>query len=161
MIWNTAAPVSVFLHATLLMILAGWATSVQAEVFAAVIENERLTLKCDGRAVIDTPCRIGIGSSGDKPVRFTTQSTRYAHLLKQGIEKFLEDKQHRLRPSDSDISLLRDLALDKCHPAAESEGLSGDLLQLCVPAGSSSVVLFMRGLCDRCEFEPFVLKKQP
>jgi hypothetical protein len=149
-----------FGRALLLAMIGCWAGSVQADVFTAVVDNERLTLSCEGSAVVDTPCRFGIGTAGDTQVRFTTQSTRYAHLLKRGIEKVLDDKQHKLRPIESDIPLLRGLALDKCHPAAESQGVSGDLLQLCVPAGSASVVLFMRGLCDRCGFEPIVLKKQ-
>jgi hypothetical protein len=95
------------------------------------------------------------------PIRFSFPGTRYRypHLLKQGLEKFLENRQHHLGPSESDVQFLRSLALDKCYPADETSGVSGDLVQLCVPQGDSRVVLFIRGLCDRCEFEPIVLKK--
>lgn len=142
--------------------LCAWAPTTQADAFAAVMGKERLTLTCDGPMVVDTPCDLGMGSSGNTQVRFVAPGTRYRypHLLKQGLERVLDDKQHRLRPSDSDIPILRSLALDKCHPADESGGVSGDLLQLCLSPNSSSVVLFMRGLCDRCDFEPIVLKKQ-
>jgi hypothetical protein len=95
-------------------------------------------------------------------VRFTAPGIhyRYPHLLKQGIEKVLDSKQHRLRPSASDIPLLRSLDLEKCYPADKSKDVSGDILQLCIPKDSPSVILFMRGVCDRCDFEPIVLKKQ-
>ena len=147
--------------AALVMFLSGWATTAHADEFVAVIGNERIALACDGSAMVNTPCRIGVGSSAEpQPVRFAAQGTRYAHLLKQGVEKVIASKEHPLRPSPSDIPLLRGLDLDKCHPAETSESLSGDLLQLCIPAESNRVVLFMRGLCDRCDFEPVVLKKQ-
>lgn len=129
--------------------------------YATSFGNERLSLMCDGSGMIDTACFIRVGSSGSvQPVRFITQPTRYSHLLRKGVEKALVPEQHLRRPNASDIALLRELALDQCHPAAESKGVSGDLLQLCIPADSSRVVLFMRGLCDRCDFEPVVLEKQ-
>jgi hypothetical protein len=160
---GVAAPFWRFSIAVLVAWLIAWMPIAHADLFAAAIGNERLTLTCEGSTLIDTPCRIGIGSSGRaEPVRFTVPGSRYRypHLLRQGLEKVLESKDHPLRPGDSDIPLLRNLALDKCHPADESGSLTGDLLQLCIPADSSSVVLFMRGLCDRCDFEPIVLKKQ-
>ena len=129
--------------------------------YAAGVGNERLSLICDGSGMIDTACFIGVGSSGSvQAVRFITQSTRYSHLLLKGVEKALAPEQHLRRLRASDIPILRELALDQCHPAAESKGVSGDLLQLCMPADSSRVVLFIRGLCDRCDFEPVVLEKQ-
>jgi hypothetical protein len=129
--------------------------------YAAGIGNERLSLICNGSTMVDTACLIKFGSSGGaQPVRFIAQPTRYSHLLRKGIEKALAPDQYNRRPSTSDISLLRELALDQCRPAAESRGTSGDLLQLCMPTDSSRVVLFMRGVCDRCDFEPVVLEKQ-
>jgi hypothetical protein len=140
--------------------LATLVTTVHSETFISGAKSERFTLTCDGQQVLDTPCFITINSSGATPVRFSTGSTHYAHLLKQGMEKALDEKQQRLRPTDSDISLLKGLSLEQCHPAKESNGISGDLLQLCVVSSSSSVVLFMRGLCDRCVFQPLVLTRQ-
>lgn len=136
-------------------------TGSNSTEYAAGIGNERLSLTCNGSAMVDTDCLIKVGSSsGAQPVRFIAQPTRYSHLLRKGIEKALTPDQHNRRLSTSDIPILRELALDRCHPAAESRGMSGDLLQLCMLADSSRVVLFLRGLCDRCDFEPFVLEKQ-
>jgi hypothetical protein len=136
-------------------------TGNKSTEYTAGIGNDRLSLSCNGSAMVDTACLIKIGSSGSaQPARFMGQPTRYSHLLRKGVEKALASEQHLRRSSSSDISLLRELALDKCHPAADSQGMSGDLLQLCTPADSSRVVLFIRGLCDRCDFEPFILEKQ-
>jgi hypothetical protein len=129
--------------------------------YAAGVGNDRLSLICDGSVMVDIACLIRVGSSGSvQPVQFITQATRYSHLLRKGIDKALAPEQRLRRLSASDIPLLRELALDQCHPAAESKDMSGDLLQLCLPADTSKVVLFMRGLCDRCDFEPVVLEKQ-
>jgi len=162
MIQNVANRFASFPKTALVTMLVSCVTAAHADVFVANLGNERLTLTCDGPAVVDTSCNLGTGPPGNPmSVRFTSQPTRYAHLLKRGIEKVLESSQRPLRLTDADISLLRGLALDQCHPAAESRDTSGDLLQLCIPAGSSSnVVLFMRGLCDRCEFEPLILEKE-
>ena len=161
MIQYIATCLSTSFRVALVVMSSGWWIAAQADTFAAGVGTERLTLTCDASAMVDTACLIGMGSSSVKQsVRFTTQTTQYAHLLKQGIEKVLESKEQPLRPSASDIPFLRDLALDQCHPAAAADGLSGDLLQLCIPADLSSVVLFMRGLCDRCNFEPIILKRQ-
>lgn len=134
-------------------------TGNKSTEYIASVGNERLSLVCEGSGTIDTTCFIKVGSSNSlQPVRFITQPTRYSHLLRKGVEKTLAPEQRRL--SASDTSLLRELAVDQCHPAAESKGMSGDLLQLCIPSDSSKVVLFMRGLCDRCDFEPVVLEKR-
>jgi hypothetical protein len=157
---NVIERMSIFSHTMMLFLLAILATSAHSEIFASVIENQRFTLTCDGLQVIDTPCRIAVNSSEEMQVRFSTERTHYAHLLRQGIEKVLEEKKPGLQTSASDVSLLRELSLEQCHPVEKSRDISGDLLQLCVASKSSSVVLFMRGLCDHCEFRPLVLKKQ-
>ena len=142
------------------MLLAG-TRAAQADVFAAVSGNDRIAFTCEAAEVLDTPCNlaIGQGSPGQTmPVRFATTSTRYAHLLKAGIEKAASGNQSAFPPDAAGITVLRNLALEKCHPGA---GESADMLQLCIPDGaSSSVVLFVRGLCDRCGFEPIILRKQ-
>lgn len=127
--------------------------------YAASEGNERLSLICDQSGMIDSACFIRLASSGSVlPVRFMAQLTRFSHLLRESVKKASVPEQSRLRASD--IALLRGLTLDQCHPAADSEGLSGDMLQLCIPSDSSKVALFIRGLCDRCEFEPIVLEKR-
>ena len=129
--------------------------------YAIGVGKDRLSLICDGSAMVDSVCHIWFGSSEcGQPVRFIAQPTRYSHLLRQGIEKALAPEKHLRRLSASDSQLLRELAVDHCNPAAESKGVSGDLLQLCMPADASKVVLFIRGLCDRCDFEPVVLEKR-
>jgi hypothetical protein len=144
----------------LVMTLLGWAGAAHADVFTAIAGNNRVALICEGIVVVDTPCRIeiGEGSLGETiPLRFLAKPTRYAHLLKLGIEIAVENSP-AFRLDSSDISLLRELALDKCHPGADS---SGDLFQLCIPAGSSSsVVVFRRDACDRCNFQRIILRKQ-
>lgn len=141
--------------------VGNFVTSSNSTEYSAGIGNERLSLICNGSAMVGTDCLIKVGSSrGTQSLRFIAQPTRYSHLLRKGIEKALAADQPNRRLNAIDVPLLRDLALDQCHPAAESRGVSGDLLQLCIPADSSRVVLFMRGLCDRCDFEPVVLEKQ-
>lgn len=121
--------------------------------------NDRISLVCDESGLIDSACSIRGGTSGSaRPVRFVAQFTQYAPLLRNGAEKASAREQRPLRALD--IPILRDLAFEKCHPAAESNGISGDLLQLCIPSDPSKVILFARALCSRCEFEPIVLDKQ-
>ncbi len=141
--------------------VSNFVPSDKSTEYTAPIGNNRLSLICNGLSVLETACLIGLGPSKSmQPVRFIPQTTRYSRLLQKGLEKVLTPEQQHLRPNVSDVQLLREVALDQCHPAAESKGMSGDLLQLCIPLDSSRVVLFIRGLCDGCDFEPVVLEKQ-
>jgi hypothetical protein len=142
------------------VILAGPGSPARAETFSALMEGQSLTLACEGTGVVDVPCRVEM-PAGKSQVRFTSDATKYAHLLKDGVEQAIANKELKARLGDPEIALLRGLALDKCHPAASTGDMSGDLLQLCVPPDSSAVVLFVRGLCDRCEFQPVILRRQP
>lgn len=111
--------------------------------------------------MLDTPCQLEMGNpSTQHPVRFSTERTRYAPLFKREVKRVLDDRLGATKPSASDASILQSLLLEECHPAEESKGMSGDFLQLCIPPDISAVVLFFRGLCDRCNFEPVVLKQK-
>lgn len=124
-------------------------------------ENERFSVICESTKTIDSACLLKIGKSGRmQPIRFIAAYTQYSHLLNEGLVKALTPKPNFRQFSNADTQMLKDLILNQCHPAAESQGSSGDLLQMCIPSDSTKIVLFMSGLCDRCEFEPFILKKQ-
>jgi len=133
--------------------------TAHAETFTALAGKDKMSLICDGASVINTACRIETGESTPQQsmaVRFENKPTRYPHLLKLGIEKAI-DNRTAVKLNPADFPLLRGLVLENCRPSAE---YSGDLIQICVPEStSSSVVLFLRGLCDRCDFEPVILKK--
>lgn len=145
----------------LFCVLSGAATNAHCEVFVTTVGKERLSLSCEGPSAIETPCRIDTyPGHNSQPVRFTTQPTRYAHLLTRGATKALNDPQHPAHPRESETLLLKDLDPNMCHPANTAQGIHGDLLQVCNTEDSSIVVLFIRGLCDRCEFEPYLLRKQ-
>jgi hypothetical protein len=146
----------------LLLCVASLPLLAQAHTFSAVIDKMRLSLTCEGPIVIDTPCQIGTSTSDKlRPVRFTAPSSpnRHAHLLKRGLARVLSDAQQPRQLSASEIQVLRSLVLDSCHPADGSNEMSGDLLQICSVPNSADVVLFMRALCDGCQFEPVILKK--
>lgn len=161
MIQNLAARSVSSYALALVCVLLGLATTAYSEVFVTTVGKERLTLSCEGPAVVETPCRIDTYPvRNSQPVRFTIQPTRYAHLLTRGVAEALKDPQHPAHPGESEISLLRDLDHNMCHPAKEAKDISGDLLQVCSTPDSSIVVLFIRGLCDRCEFVPYLLRRQ-
>jgi hypothetical protein len=144
--------------AVLAMLLFSPAAAAQTQVYVAGSGADRMALVCNGDKMVDTPCFIRAGEGiPNQPVRFTTGLTRYPYLLKEAAEKAIRGEGRPIQRDASDLAVLRGLEVEKCHPDA----LMGDLLQLCVPAGSpANVVLFMRGLCDRCSFEPVVLRRQ-
>ena len=147
--------ISRFVAVAIALLVMSRASTAHADTFVAVSGKDRMTLTCEGPAVVDTQCNIAVGQgSAGQAIRFTAKPTRYAHLLKVGVEKAAQNPAL----AALDLAVLRGLDLGKCHPDAE---YFGDLFQLCVSPGSAStVVLFMRGLCDRCDFEPVVLRKQ-
>ena len=160
MIQNIDACYRLFAILLLGSILSGCATDQSRSIYVGKIGNYPLTFSCDSQGMVDTPCQLAMDSSVDKTLRFSNQRTRYAHLLRQGVEEVLRDPRNPDRPRESDIPLIHSLALDECHPAEKSKFWSGDLLQLCIPRDSSAVVLFFRGVCDRCTFEPAVLRRK-
>lgn len=144
-----------------LLVLVCLATVASAVEYATELDGNRLSLACEDAAAVDTPCRIG---TKDNPsvmeVRFGSGRTRYAHLLKRGIEKTIAEPGNPAKFGEPEIRFLRALALEQCHDAVEPGPAAWDTLQLCRPADDSRVVLFMRGLCDRCEFTPVIMKRE-
>jgi hypothetical protein len=144
----------------LAVLLPGCATNRAGIVYEGKIEKDILTFSCDSSSMTNSPCRLTPGSRDVQALRFSNQRTQYSHLLKQGVDVVAKNPKGSAVTSDSDVALLRSLALDECHPAETTNLWSGDLLQLCIPSDPSAVVLFVRGSCDRCNFEPIVLKNR-
>jgi hypothetical protein len=61
--------------------------------------------------------------------------------------------------ADKDVALLQVLAADQASCLADKK--YADLMLACpVPSqGGDTVVMFIRGLCDHCRFEPVALRK--
>lgn len=127
---------------------------------AVVKIADTLTFSCDSSSMTNSPCRLTPAPRDIQTLRFPNQRTQYNHLLKQGVDVVAKNPKRSSVTSNPDIALLRSLALDECHPAETTRLWSGDLLRLCTPSNLSAVVLFIRGLCDRCNFEPIGLKKK-
>lgn len=143
------------------LLMASCTNTKREGTFVGVVERERVGISCDGGAMVDSACRLEIGNAGDpSTVRFLTERTRYAPLFKKEVQRVTGDDRNTSKPAASDIVILHSLTLEECHPAERSKGWSGDFLQLCLPSDSSAVVLFFRGLCDKCTFEPVVLRRR-
>jgi hypothetical protein len=136
-----------------------WAIAAHADVFTVALSETHISFVCDGAALVDAPCRIEIRRDRDVdtiPALFASKPTRYAHLLKDAIEKAIANYQPPYQFSPAEISLLRNLPIEKCHPGV---GESLDTLELCI-GSPSTVVIFRRDVCDRCEFQPIILIKK-
>ena len=142
------------------LVLTGCATNRAGIVYEGKVDKDTLTFSCDSSSMTNSPCRLTLGSRDAQPLRFSNQRTLYRHLLQGVVNDIAKSTKRSAVTSDSDIALLRGLALDECHPAETTELWSGDLLQLCIPSDPSAVVLFIRGLCDRCNFEPIIFRKR-
>jgi Fe-S cluster biogenesis protein NfuA len=122
--------------------------------------GDKLFLNCQGRSLIATPCKLGTEPSSMDAIVFTADPTRYGHMLKDSIARTLADQKNVVHKQPADVKVLRELVVEKCNPAAQSDSGLGELVQICVPSNPAKVVIFMRGLCDRCEFEPIVLTRE-
>jgi hypothetical protein len=158
---TSSARLSPALIVFLVFLLSGCAITNRENVFLGVVERNNVVLSCDGGAMLDTACQLEMGNPSTKhPVRFSTERTRYAPLFVREVKRVLEDHQSATKPTASEAKILQSLLVEDCHPAERSKGMSGDFLQLCIPPDASAVVLFFRGLCDRCNFEPVVMKRK-
>lgn len=143
------------------LLMSGCAhASSRNNTFVGSIERQQAVLSCEGRSILDTPCLLEIAHQGVRqPVRFSTEPTRYSHLLKKAVKSEVEGNRSATKPLSPDAVILQSLVVEECHPDT-TERWSGDILQLCIPTDTSSIVLFFRGVCDRCEFMPVVLKRK-
>lgn len=143
------------------LLLSGCAhISSRENTFVGSLEKQQAVLSCEGRSILDTPCILKVGHHDVRQtVRFSTERTRYFHLLKKAVKNEVEGNQSVTKPHYPDAVILQSLVVDECHPDI-TERWSGDILQLCIPPDTSSIVLFFRGVCDRCEFKPVVLKRK-
>ncbi|MDK9714024.1 MAG: hypothetical protein OEL86_07895 [Sulfuritalea sp.] len=143
------------------LLLSGCAhTSNLENTFIGSIEKQQVVLSCEGRSILDTPCLLDIGPQVVRQsVRFSAERTRFSHLLKKAVKNEVEGNRGATKPLNPDAIILQSLVVDECHPGI-TERWSGDILQLCIPTDTSFIVLFFRGVCDRCEFMPVVLKRK-
>lgn len=161
MIKNISVRLALLSLTASVLLMSGCAhTSSRENTFVGSIEKQQAILSCEGRSILDTPCFLAIGHQGVRQsVRFSTERTRYSPLLKKAVKGEIEGNRSTTKPHISDIAVLQSLVVEECHPDI-TERWSGDILQLCIPTDTSSIVLFFRGVCDRCEFMPVVLKRK-
>lgn len=145
--------------------LSGCATSgppaVHGGAYEGSVEGQRFALSCPDAAVIDVPCRLEIGSHASMDLEFSRQPTSFTPLFRQAVDEAMTGSTQAGPVSTTDRRLLRRLDFDRCHPVKDSRAWSGDLLQMCLPSGETdALVVFLRGLCDRCQFVPVVLRRR-
>jgi len=159
----------------LALALAGCATGLPTAVTAPATghyasgawpDGSLAGLDCEGPSWLAATCELW-----QKPVRGTRSvvtkmrlqplgGTYLPALLAESAGSKLREPASSKTPAlgASDQPVLRAVAAsataacvgDKDHP---------DMVALCAPEAGGSIVLFLRGLCDRCRFEPVVLRK--
>lgn len=128
--------------------VAGWA---QAAIFASApnASGERLTMDCDAQV---RQCRIqtvgGKAASDAAAMRFDRRS-EFVDMLRGAAD---------MRAGEGNVpdpAVLGSILWTECR----EDGRSVELVAICPVGGwdSGTIALFLRGLCDRCQFAPFVL----
>lgn len=128
--------------------------------YSARMEGQTITLSCPDAGVVDVPCYLDIDAGGKLPVSFSSEPSAYVFLFGEAVQRATTGAGPRHDLQSSDAQLLKVMTWDRCHPAKASAHVSGDLVQLCLPKDPAAVVMFFRGLCDRCEFRPVVLRSR-
>ena len=154
------------------LLLVGCATAPTKETNVRLMSSpwqnaKQMVLECDGSVVLNTACRFGL-EGGGKPVEkktsalFDTLSPRHQYLKRlialSATDAVKNPKKQREAPvSDADVSVLQGVANNQDACLADREYT--DFLVACPVPNANAVVLFFRGLCDRCVFEPTVLRR--
>jgi hypothetical protein len=128
----------------------------------------QMVFECDSSTLKNVPCRFGLEGGGKladkKQPAFFQELTSQQQYLKRLIGLSASNaaknpKTLRETPvSDSDVPLLNVLAGNQDSCLADRE--YADFLVACSLPSRKEVVLFFRGLCDRCEFQPVILKNK-
>lgn len=130
----------------------------------------RLILRCDRAEIASPLCQLwaedqNIAGKSKMALEFLPLSYGQQYL-KNLISTSATDavanpeRVRKVAVAKSDLAPLQVLATDQSACFADKK--YADLLLVCqVPRqGNDAVVVFMRGLCDRCQFEPTVLRKK-
>jgi hypothetical protein len=146
------------------LVLAALAASAGQYGSAPSPRGEKLRVTCAGSEVVRADCSLaGIGKDGRQAYPATalrfTDLTSQTKLLRQVALAKRENPAVGDIPMDAQsVAVLDAIDWERCFESKQMGGLA----VLCAPPGPEPdwAVLFLRGLCDRCRFEPIVLKKE-
>ncbi len=161
--------------AALCLSVAGCATpesSIQGgEIVAGMYANPidakdgRLYLDCTTQSAAPPKCSLISQNAGRPPDRQSVGSfTNQASYLRDLVKEAARTAQSSGRTADGmlqDQDKLLLAFIDKSQSSCFGAREMGDLLVACPiqKAKDFTIVLFIRGLCDQCRFEPTVLRK--
>jgi hypothetical protein len=150
------------------------AVSQQQEASPSIYESlpdakgNFLRLRCEGNSLFTGACVLFALDKGNIQLGSGTktkfeQPSAYLDLLKSQVVGKAQKTPDLLKNTLSqaaDIRVVQSIQLTAASCKADKEYF--DLMVACSHASEkpASVVLFMRGLCDRCEFEPIVIRKK-
>jgi hypothetical protein len=122
-----------------------------------------LKFSCESELGISSRCRLAFGKGPQvqsTATTFTSAPDYLMALIREAARKSLENPSPKAPPfSDEDRAALAQVNLTgkSCFSSVEMS----DLLVACSPQDSSreQAVLFIRGLCDGCSFDPIPIKR--
>jgi hypothetical protein len=146
------------------LVLAALAASAAQFGSAPSPRGEKLRVTCAGAELLQADCSLaGIGKDGRQAYPATalrfTDLTQQTQLLQQVALAKRDNPAVGDIPMDAQsVAVLDAIDWERCFESKQMGGLA----VMCAPPGAQPewAVLFLRGLCDRCRFEPIVLKKE-
>ena len=136
---------------------------------SAAPDGQRVVIICAKAApTAAVPCGVGSQTAKAAPpglslefLPLTDGQSYLAELAREAADAQARDLKvlDGIPPTAADVAVLKQVAKDPSACLAERN--SADLLLAC-PTGrhfEDAVVMLFRGLCDRCEFQPIVVRK--
>jgi len=132
-------------------------------------EGERMALQCKDATADTQVCELGLESGGGAYRRasglellpLSSRQEYLGKLVSQAAADAVNESGHRrsTHVSTGDVAFLQVVAGGQSNCLADRN--YADLMVACpVPAQHGQAVVFMlRGLCDRCRFEPVVMRR--